>query len=99
IEGGNLSAGIVLAGVVVSYAVIVRSSVTGDFIGWGRGVMSFFISAFMGLAFLLAIQKAASYIFLPKTTLTLQIKNRNTAAVIVVEAISLSVAIVIAQVM
>ncbi|MBF0457677.1 MAG: DUF350 domain-containing protein [Nitrospirae bacterium] len=99
IEGGNLSAGIVLSGVIISYAVILRSSVSGDFIGWGRGIISFFISALMGLAFLLLIQKAANYIFLPKTTLSVQIKNRNTAAVIVVEAISLSVAIVIGQVM
>ncbi|MBF0486865.1 MAG: DUF350 domain-containing protein [Nitrospirae bacterium] len=99
IEYGNISAGVVLAGGIVSYAVILRASVTGDFIGWGRGIVAFFISAFMGLAFLLVIQKAANYIFLPRTTLSEQIKNRNTAAVIVVEAISLSIAIVIGQVM
>ncbi|MCG6551770.1 MAG: DUF350 domain-containing protein [Candidatus Magnetominusculus sp. LBB02] len=99
IEGGNFSAGIVLAGVIISYALILRSSVTGDFIGWGRGVMSFSASAFIGLAFLIIVQKAATYIFLPGTTLSEQIKNRNAAAVIVVEAISLSVAIVIGQIM
>ncbi|KWT85571.1 DUF350 domain-containing protein [Candidatus Magnetominusculus xianensis] len=99
IAGGNLSAGVFLAGVVISYAVILRSSVSGDFIGWERGIISFFVSAFVGLAFLFVIQKVADAIFLPKTTLSEQIIKRNTAAVTVVEAISLSVAIVIARIM
>jgi uncharacterized membrane protein YjfL (UPF0719 family) len=98
IKGGNLSAGIVLAGVTVSYAVILRASVTGDFIGWGRGLIAFFTSALIGLVLLIVIQKASDYIFLPGTTISEQIKNGNTAAVVVVEAISLSIAVAISQV-
>lgn len=97
VKDGNTGAGISVAGILVSYSIILRSSIAGNFIGWAAGLGSFLLSAFTGIIALLVFQKLADIIFLPKTTITEGIKNRNTASLVLVQGITLSLSLAISR--
>ncbi|HOI72784.1 MAG TPA: DUF350 domain-containing protein [Syntrophales bacterium] len=94
---GNLSAGITVAGLLVAYSIILRSSIAGDFTGWAESLGWFLISAASGMLFLLIFQKVSDWIFLPKTKLEDQIQAGNTAAALLVQGLVIALAVVISR--
>lgn len=94
---GNLSAGITVAGLLVAYSLILRSSISGEFAGWAESLGWFGISAVTGMAALVIFEKAADLIFLPKTKIADDICNENTAAVIIVQAVIISLSLIISR--
>lgn len=94
---GNMSAGITVAGLLIAYSLILRSSVSGEFTGWAESLGWFGISAISGMAALILFEKIADWIFLPKTEIADDIHCNNTAAVIIVQAIIISLGLIISQ--
>jgi uncharacterized membrane protein YjfL (UPF0719 family) len=94
---GNLSAGITVAGLLVAYSLILRSSITGEFTGWAESLGWFGISAITGMAALIIFEKAADLIFLPRTKIEDDICTENTAAIIIVQAITISLSLIISR--
>jgi uncharacterized membrane protein YjfL (UPF0719 family) len=97
LRDGNLSAGITVAGLLVAYSIILRSSIAGDFVGWAESLGWFLISAASGMLFLLVFGKVTDWIFLPKTKLEEQIREGNTAAAILVQGLVIALSIVISR--
>ncbi len=94
---GNMAAGVAIAGLLVAYSLILRSSISGDFIGWPESLGSFFISAATGMVCLIIFEKLAGVIFLPKTSISEDIKNGNTASIILVQGIVIALSVIISQ--
>jgi len=94
---GNLSAGITVAGLLVAYSLILRSSISGEFTGWAESLGWFGISAVTGMVALIVFEKVADLIFLPKTRIADDICSENTAAIIVVQAVVISLSLIISQ--
>jgi uncharacterized membrane protein YjfL (UPF0719 family) len=94
---GNMSAGITVAGLLIAYSLILRSSVSGEFTGWAESIGWFGISAITGMAALIIFEKAADWLFLPKTKIADDLCADNTAAVIIVQAIVISLGLIISQ--
>jgi uncharacterized membrane protein YjfL (UPF0719 family) len=97
LQEGNLSAGISVAGLLVAYSIMLRSSIAGDFAGWAESLGWFLISAASGMLFLLIFQKVSDWIFLPKTKLEDQIQAGNTAAALLVQVLVIALAVVISR--
>lgn len=93
----NMAAGVAVAGLLVAYSMILRSSISGDFIGWPESLGSFFISAATGMICLIIFEKIASVIFLPKTSISEDIKNGNTASIVLVQGIVIALSIIISR--
>ncbi len=94
---GNLSAGITVAGLLVAYSLILRSSISGEFTGWAESLGWFGISAITGMVALIIFEKIADLIFLPKTKIDEDICTENTAAIIIVQAITISLSLIISR--
>jgi uncharacterized membrane protein YjfL (UPF0719 family) len=94
---GNMSAGITVAGLLIAYSLILRSSVSGAFTGWAESIGWFGISAITGMAALIIFEKTADWLFLPKTKIADDLCADNTAAVIIVQAIVISLGLIISQ--
>lgn len=96
IKNGNVSAGIVLAGNLVSLGFILRSSVTGAFTGWTSDLVAFGLSAVSGMVFLVIFQYIADLLFLPRSKEREQIvDNRNNAAALIIVAIQTGLSIIV----
>lgn len=97
IKEGNLSAGIAIAGLLISYSLILRVSIAGDFAGWLVSLETFAVTAAIGMAGLLFFQKFADILFLPKSHFSENLERNNIAAVIVVQAITIALSLVISR--
>jgi uncharacterized membrane protein YjfL (UPF0719 family) len=97
VRDNNVSAGITVAGLLISYSFILHSSITGDFLGWTASLTYFVLSAASGLLLLLVFEKAADIVFLPKTTIAEEIRENNTAAIMVIQGIVIALALVISR--
>jgi len=99
VEAGNVSAGVSVAGVLISYSLILRSSIAGNFSGWGASLFSFAVSAVTGIVCLLIFYKAADFVFLPGTTIKEQIRQENLASLLVLQGVVLALSLVISQIL
>ena len=97
VQENNLAAGVTVAGLLISYSIILRASIAGNFMGWGSSLLAFFISAFVGMACLIVFERIASLIFLPKTSIREDIQSGNTAALVLVQSITIALSLVISQ--
>lgn len=97
VQENNISAGVVVAGLLIAYSIILRSSITGDFTGWIKSLSAFFISAVVGMISLIIFEKIAGMIFLPKTSIRNTIHAGNTAAMLLVSSIIIALALIISQ--
>jgi uncharacterized membrane protein YjfL (UPF0719 family) len=97
VKANNLSAGVTVAGLLISYSLILRSSITGDFMGWIESFTFFALSAATGIVLLLIFEKVADFIFLPKTTITEEIHEGNTAAILLIQGIVIALSLVISR--
>jgi len=97
VKDNNLSAGVAVAGLLVAYSIILRASIAGDFTGWVKGLTAFALSAVTGMIALIIFEKIAALIFLPKTSIGDAIRRDNTAAVVLVQAITIGLSLIISQ--
>ncbi len=97
VEAGNVSAGICVAGILLCYSVILRSSIAGNFVGWIPGLFSFLFSAVMGIVCLLVFYRAADAVFLRGTTIREEIQGENSASILVLQGVALALSLVISQ--
>lgn len=97
----NTAAGLLLGGVILSFGIILAAAISGPFNGWVESFLSFGFYAVAGAVLLFITEKVADWLFLPTTTIEVEIgRDENeaaallTAAVLVAVALSLSVAVI-----
>ena len=99
ISEGNASAGLALGGMIAALGIILRASIAGDFTGWINDIISFAVSIGFGIVLLLVFRKIIDKLFLPHTTIAVEIeRDKNVAAIVLAEGCILAVAIIIAGV-
>ncbi|MCP3875939.1 MAG: DUF350 domain-containing protein [Desulfobacteraceae bacterium] len=97
IKNNNLAAGIGLGGILIALGIILMSSISGPFTGWGNDLASFGIFAVYGIVMLLIFRAVVDKILLPTTNIATEVEeDQNVAALIVVESAINAVAIIIA---
>ncbi|MCG8689080.1 MAG: DUF350 domain-containing protein [Desulfobacterales bacterium] len=97
IKKNNLAAGIGLGGILVALGIILMSSLSGPFTGWGTDIAGFAIYTVFGMLLLLVFRALVDRVLLPTTNLATEIKqDQNVAALIVVESAIIAVAVIIA---
>ncbi len=97
VRDNNTSAGVAVAGLLVAYGIILRSSIAGDFTGWAPSLTAFAVSAVTGMIALIIFERIAALIFLPKTSIGDAIRGGNTAAIVLVQAITIALSLIISQ--
>ena len=97
---GNLSAGIMFAGMMVSIAIVVGSSIRGESLSLSADLIAFGESALFSIVLiLLFFSTIIDKLFFPKTNLEVEItRDQNVAAIVITVAIKLSLAFIIASV-
>ncbi|MBT4511076.1 MAG: DUF350 domain-containing protein [Chloroflexi bacterium] len=99
VKAANPAAGLAVGCMLVALGVLLRASIAGDFQGWMVDIKSFALSTANGILLLLIFRKVIDWLFLPNTTLRVEVeKKRNVAAVAVTQACILALAIIIAGV-
>ncbi len=93
----NISAGVTVAGLLVSYSLILRATIAGSFTGWAESLGYFIASALTGIIGLFIFQRLAGFVFLAKIRITDEIKQSNTAAAILVQGITITLALIISR--
>lgn len=97
IKKNNLAAGIGLGGILIALGIILMSSISGPFTGWGNDIASFGIYAVYSIVMLLIFRIVIDKLLLPTTDIATEVeKDQNVAALIVVESAINAVAIMIA---
>lgn len=97
VKDNNLSAGVAVAGLLVAYSIILRASIAGNFTGWVQSLAAFAVSAATGMIALIIFERIAAFIFLPKTSIGESIRRGNTAAMVLVQAITIALSLIISQ--
>lgn len=97
LKDNNLSAGAAVAGLLVAYSIILRASIAGDFTGWLSSISAFAVSAVTGMIGLIIFEKIAAFIFLPRMSIGGAIRKGNTAAIVLVQAITIALSLIISQ--
>jgi uncharacterized membrane protein YjfL (UPF0719 family) len=97
IKKNNLAAGIGLGGILIALSIILMSSLSGPFTGWGIDLGGFFIYTVFGIILLLGFRSVIDRILLPTTNLATEVKeDQNVAALVVVESAIAAMAVIIA---
>ncbi|MEN6375845.1 MAG: DUF350 domain-containing protein [Smithella sp.] len=97
VKDSSASAGVAVAGLLVAYSIILRASIAGDFTGWINSLTAFAISAATGMIGLIFFERIAALIFLPKTSIGDAIRSGNTAAVVLVQGVTVALSLIISQ--
>lgn len=97
VSADNVSAGVTVAGLLMAYSIILRASIAGDFTGWASSLTAFSVSAVTGMIGLIFFERIAALIFLPKTSIGEAIRSGNTAAVVLVQGITIALSLIISQ--
>jgi len=97
VNDDNVSAGVAVAGLLVAYSIILRASIAGNFTGWTNSLTAFAVSAVTGMIGLIVFERIAALIFLPKTSIGDDIRRSNTAAVVLVQGITIALSLIISQ--
>ena len=99
IKDKNVAAGLALAGMMIPLGIILRASIAGPFTGWTQDLLSFGISAVAGTILLFVFRGIVDRIFLPGTTLAVEVKrDRNVSGVVVTRGAIVALALVISAV-
>lgn len=95
IKANNVSAGILLASVIISQGLILRNAVSGDFIGWGTDIASFFVYAIVGFIILSIVTFGAEKVIFRKNSLTKSLEDGNVALILKFASVRIAVATII----
>lgn len=83
VEDGNLAAGLVLGATIVAYGLVVSTALGGTFTGWADGIMSFGLTALVGIIFLLAASWLVDYVIIRWCTVRNIIERADTGSAFV----------------
>lgn len=96
IRQGNAAAGLMLGGTLITLGIILSFAISGPFTGWREGIIGFVISAAVGIALLIPFQLLIDKVFLPNTTLQIEVeRDKNIAACAVTVCLQVALAIMI----
>lgn len=96
IRQSNTAAGLMLGGTLITLGVILSFAIAGPFVGWREGIVGFTVSTGVGIALLIPFQFLIDKIFLPNTTLKIEVeRDRNVAACAVTVCLQVALAIMI----
>ena len=96
IKDGNAAAGLMLGGTLITLGIILCFAIAGPFTGWREGIIGFGISTAVGIALLIPFQLLIDKVFLPNTTLQIEVeRDRNVAACAVTVCLQVALAIMI----
>ncbi|MEA3514334.1 MAG: DUF350 domain-containing protein [Nanoarchaeota archaeon] len=98
IKKNNAAAGLALGGILFALGIILRASLTGDFVDWITDITSFSLCAGYGMLMLLVFKKLIDKFLLPNTSLRAEIKDQNVAALAMTEGAIIAVALIISSV-
>jgi uncharacterized membrane protein YjfL (UPF0719 family) len=96
-KASNMAGGVTVSGLLIAYSLILRTSISGTFTGWPESLGYFLISAATGMICLILFEKLAGIIFLPKTIITEDIKNGNTASILLVQGVTIALSLIISR--
>lgn len=77
VDGNNLAAGIVLGAKFMAYGLVLSTALLGSFTGWVDGITSFAITALVGIALLLLVDKLVDWRIIRWHTLRELIDENN----------------------
>lgn len=92
---GNVAAGCVLAGVMIALGCILRVSASGTFVSWNVDLASFGITALLGVVLLVLLRTALGRVFVPRISTSEAIAANNVSAVLIIEGVVVSLAIIL----
>jgi len=99
IEEGNVSAGLIVGGVMIAYAIILMTAISGEFVSWEADIIGFLISAIVGMFMLLLFaNKVIDNLFLPTSTISQEIEEDNYAAILMIVSLKIAIAFIISTV-
>jgi uncharacterized membrane protein YjfL (UPF0719 family) len=96
IRQGNSAAGLMLGGTLITLGIILCFAIAGPFTGWREGIIGFALSTGVGIALLIPFQMVIDKVFLPNTTLQIEVeRDQNVAASAVTVSLQVALAIMI----
>jgi len=99
IYSGNISAGLIVSGIMIAYAIILKTAICGEFVSWESDIQSFFVSAVVGILMLLLFaNKVIDNLFLPTSKIEKEIQEDNYAAIFMIVSLKIAIALIIATV-
>ncbi|MBT8342424.1 MAG: DUF350 domain-containing protein [Desulfatitalea sp.] len=100
IEKANPAAGVTLAGVLIAYGIILRSSIAGASGGWIFDLVSFVLYSLYGIVILFVFNKLVVWLVLPRADLTTEVvRDRNVAGVLLAKSVLIALSLITAAVM
>lgn len=96
IKKGNAAAGLMLGGTLITLGIILCFAIAGPFTNWRDGIIGFALSAGVGIVLLIPFQILIDKVFLPNTTLQIEVeRDQNIAACAVTVCLQVALAIMI----
>lgn len=96
IRKGNAAAGLMLGGTLITLGIILCFAIAGPFTTWSEGIAGFGLSTGIGIVLLIPFQMLIDKVFLPNTTLKIEVeRDRNIAACAVTVCLQVALAIMI----
>ncbi|MCD4817075.1 MAG: DUF350 domain-containing protein [Candidatus Cloacimonetes bacterium] len=98
IKQGNASAGIMSAGISIALGILLKKSIAGPFVSWSADLISFALNALIGIVALFILIPLVDKLFLPHTTINIEIKrDKNISVVLVASCLNIGFAMLIAS--
>lgn len=96
IKKGSIASSIMLSSLLVSFALILKSSIMGDFTSWETDLISFFKMSILGFVLLVLFANVIiDKLFLPDLTIKEALEKEIVAAIILICGLKIGIAIVI----
>ena len=96
IRRGNAAAGLMLGGTLITLGIILSFAIAGPFTTWDGGIRGFLTSVGVGIVLLIPFQILIDKVFLPNTTLKIEVeRDQNVAACAVTVCLQMALAIMI----
>ena len=96
VKKSNTAAGTLMCGGLVAQGIILNQALTGSSPTILAGIISFAIAAIKGIAVLFVFQWVADKLFLPNTTIQIEVeRDRNVAAMVVTASVMIAVSLIV----
>lgn len=96
IEQGSIASAIMLSSLLISFSLILKSSIIGDFSSWEADIVSFVKMTILGFILLILFANViVDKLFLPKLTIAEALNKENVAAIILIAGLKIGIAVII----
>lgn len=96
IEKGSVASAIMLSSLLISFALILKSSIIGDFTSWETDIISFVKMSILGFVLLVIFANIIiDKLFLPNLTIKEALKKETVAAIILISGLKIGIAVII----